>query len=228
MATQIYSVTPGSYQKCDTFGTGVNKYSGNTSYGPIKVGASGAITEDYWGDIDGFWYQSGHPESGESGQAKWAGSNGRDHWAIFKLGDGSGRYLGGHVTGLKFRENNNSTAGHGLYIFRYGIQLVGKNSTTIEMYDLSGKLSRPSNFGKTHSKTFNATLQDKLSSGNWLIDKLLVEVSTQGGSGSRTTYTTITDLQFMTRGSTISGGPWKLILPAKRPRKDRHETNRIG
>ena len=223
MASQIYSVSPNSYANCDTFGTTVTQYDANQSYGPIKVGASGSITEDFWGDISGYWYQGGQPEN----NCRFYGDNGRDHFAIFKFGGGSGRYIGKQVTGLTFRENNDSTAGRGMYIFRYGIQITSRTSSTYEMYDLSGKMSRPSSYGKTHTKTFNSTLQNRLNSGDWFIEKLLVEVSTAGGTGTRATNTTISNLKFNVKSSGLSSA-YKLILPAKRPYSSRNDTMRIG
>jgi hypothetical protein len=218
----IYSVPESSWANCDTFGNKFQKYEANQGLANIKVGASGGITENYWGDIDCYWYSTGgYPESNG---ATFRGKNGNDHFAICKFGADSGRYIHG-VTGLKFREDNDSTAGHGIYVFRYGVEIVS-SSGSYELYDLSGKMSRPGSYGKWHEKTFNSTLKNRLTS-SWYISKLILEISCAGGSGTRTTQTTIKQLQFKTPQCPASGS-WNLILPPKRGWSARNDQQRIG
>ena len=220
MAKLIKSVPADSFQSCDVFNTVTNGFNANTSVGPIKVGASGGVTESFWGDINDYWYQSGgHPE----GVAKWSGTNGSDHWSVREFGNDYSRYLDGNmVDAIQFKENNDSTAGNGLYIFRYAIGI--SNGSSKEWYDLSGKMNRPGTYGRTHTAYFNSTLMNRLKSG-WYVRGLLVEVScAPKRAGSHATNTTISNLKFRAVGARGKN----LILPVKRWNYDASKTNWIG
>ncbi len=220
MASPVYSVPAGSYGNCETFSSDVKTFNGNENYGPVKVGASGGTTVNFWGDISGYWYQSGQPE----GNATWSGKNGASHFAIFLFGGGNSRWMTGKfVSGLQFKEENNSTAGHGMYVLRYGITIIAHSGISQETYDLSGEMSRPSSYGKTHTANFNSALMSRLNDG-WFIEKFIVEISTAGGKGDRTTGTSVSNLKFKTAGS--SGR--NLILPVVRSKSDRSKTDWIG
>ena len=221
----IYSVPAGSYGNCGAFSADVQTFNGNDNYGPIKVGAPGGVTENFWGDIDGWWYQGGQPEDGwDGGSARFWGSNARDHWAIFVFGGGSySRWMNGQfVSGIKFEENNDSTKGHGLFVFRYGIAIT--NGGSRENYDLSGKMDRPSSYGKTHTANFNSALMNRLNSGNWYVEKFFVEISCAGGVGGGETTTTVSNLRFKTAGPSGKN----LVLPVIRSKSDRAKTDWIG
>ena len=137
---EIYSVQENAWQQCDTLGEKFEDGGANGNFGPIKIGANGAITENYWGDIScSSWYQTGgYPEE----SAAFSGNNGKDHWAICKFGKDSGRYING-VEKIKFYERVTSVAGHALYIFRYGVEICN-DSGTKEMYDFCLLYTSPS------------------------------------------------------------------------------------
>ena len=215
----IKSVPAGSYGSCGAFSSDVKTFSAGATYGPVKVGASGGYTTDFWGDLGGGWYKDGYPE----GDARFGGNNGKDHFAIFLFGGGDrSRWMNGQfVSGIQFKENNDSTAGHGMYVLRYGIAIM--NGSTIENYDLSGEMSRPNSYGKTHTANFNSALMSRLNSG-WFVEKFIVEISTAGGTGTRTTNTSVSNLKFKTPGTSGSN----LVLPVVRSRSDRQHTKWIG
>ena len=215
----IKSVPAGSYGNCGAFSSDVKTFSANASYGPVKVGASGGSTTDFWGDIGGYWYQGGHPED----KARFYGDNGKDHFAIFLFGGGNySRWMNGQfVSGIQFKEENDSTAGHGIYVLRYGIAIT--NGSSRENYDLSGEMSRPNSYGKTHTANFNSALMSRLNSG-WFVEKFIVEISSSGGTGTRASNTTITNLKFKTPGPSGSN----LVLPVVRSKADRAKTDWIG
>jgi hypothetical protein len=219
MASPIYSVPAGSYGKCEAFSEDLKKFNADESYGPVKVGASGGTTTDFWGDIDGFWYQGGYPED----KARFYGDNGLDHFAIFLFGGGNySRWMNGQfVSGIQFKENNDSTAGRGIYVLRYGIAIT--NGSSRENYDLSGEMSRPNSYGKTHTANFNSALMSRLN-GGWFIEKFIVEISSAGGSGGRKSNTSVSDLKFKTAGPSGSN----LVLPVVRSKADRAKTDWIG
>lgn len=218
MAGLIKSVPANSWNNCGQFADVKESFNaGATPISSSKVGASGGGTEGWWGDISGYWYKSGYPE----GKATFNGENGKDHYAIFKFGGSPSRFITTQVTGLKFKEGNDSTAGHGLYIRRFGLELVADGGSR-EVWDLSGKMSRPGSYGKWHEKSFNSSLISRLK--DWHIYKFVVEVSSSGGSGKRTTTTTVEQLQFKTAGS--SG--WNIILPYRRDWNKKQYQNMIG
>jgi hypothetical protein len=219
MASLIYSVPAGSYGNCEAFSSTVTTFDGNESYGPVKVGASGGYTTDFWGDISGYWYQSGYPE----GDARFYGDNGRDHFAVFLFGGGNySRWMNGQfVSGIQFKENNDSTASHGIYVLRYGIAIT--DGSNRENYDLSGEMSRPNTYGKTHTADFNSALMSRLN-GGWFVEKFIVEISSAGGSTGRKSNTSVSDLKFKTAGPS---GKY-LVLPVDRAKSDRAKTDWIG
>ena len=215
----IKTVSCGTYQACSVFGdTHTGKNSGYRISG-VKKGSSSASTSDYTSSLDSWPYKRGYPE----GKAEWEIDAGRDYDFIHYFGGSYGRYLDTHVTGLKFRQENNSTAGHGIYIRRYGLELVSSSGSK-QVWDLSGFMGRPSSYGVDRSVSFNSDLLNALRT-TYYINNLVVMASTRGGSGSRRTKTTIENLQFMTRTGPTG---MKLILPARRNYSDRTKTNMIA
>jgi hypothetical protein len=219
MASLIYSVPAGSYGNCEAFSSTIKKFNANESYGPIKVGASGGYTTNFWGDLDGYWYEGGYPE----GDARFYGDNGRDHYQIFLFGGGNySRWMNGQfVSGIQFKENNDSTASHGIYVLRYGIAIT--NGSSRENYDLSGEMSRPNSYGKTHTANFNTALMNRLN-GGWFVEKFIVEISSAGGSTGRKSNTSVSNLKFKTAGPSGKN----LVLPVDRAKSDRAKTDWIG
>ena len=214
----ISSRSANSWANVEAFASAKESFNaGQTVINSCKVGASGGGTEGFWGDVGGGWYTGGYPE----GKAKFAGKNGNDHYAIFKFGGSPSRFLRTEVTAMKFYEGNNSTAGRGLYIRRFALELVSDGGAK-EVWDLSGKMGRPGSYGKWHEKSFNSSLISRLK--DWHIYKLVVEVSSKGGSGTRDTQTTVEQLQFKTAGN--SG--WNIVLPLKRDYNKKQYQNMIG
>jgi hypothetical protein len=215
MSLLIKTVSCATWVNCNALGTDVNRYESNTNLTGIRAGSSRGITKSFGNDVGSGWYRGGLPED----KATFRGSNGDDHWMIMKLGASNGRYLNTHVTGLQFYEGNNSTTGHGMYIRRYCLETVNNSGSTI-IWDLGGEMNRPGSYGKTHQVDFNSALLSNLAS-NYFISKFVVQVSTQGGSGSRDTSTTVESLKFKTATAPSSDPSAKLILPARRPYSQR-------
>ena len=214
----IKTVATGSYQACDVFGsTHEGKNSGFRATG-VQRGSSSASNDDYYASLNSWPYQRGYPE----GKAEWEIDAGNNYDFVHYFGGSSGRYLDTHVTGLTFRQENNSTAGHGVYIKRFGLELVNSSGSK-QLWDLSGWMSRPGAYGVDISRSFNSDLLNALRT-TFYINKFVVIASTSGGTGSRKTRTTIENLKFMTR--TGPGG--RLILPKMRNYSDRTKTNMIA
>ena len=74
--------------------------------------------KDTWGaDID-WWWNGKNPEVET---AAFSVSNGKSHNENMHLGITSGRYPHRHIRCVSFQYNQNSTAGHGLWLKRYGL-----------------------------------------------------------------------------------------------------------
>ena len=214
----ITSYSTQNWHNVGAFASAKESYSaGQVAVQKSKVGASGGTTDGWWGDISGYWYKNGYPE----GKAQFGGDNGKEHWAIFSFGGSPCRYLQEQVTAMKFYQRNDSTAGHGMYVNRFGLELIADGGAT-EVWDLSGEMGRPSSYGKWHEKSFNSALMADLR--YWKINKIWIQISTHGGKGNRATNTTVEQLQFKTAGN--SG--WKIILPMVRDSNKRQHGNMIG
>ena len=74
--------------------------------------------KDKWeADVSGWW----NGKNPEVELAKFHGKNGKSHNANFQLGRSSGRYPHKQIRCLSFEYRQNSTAGHGLFLRRYGL-----------------------------------------------------------------------------------------------------------
>lgn len=202
---------PGDYTRIS------NMFEGSSSVTTKLFPTAGSDTSEWKADVD-WWGNSGDVgSSNTSGGVKSSGNNGQDHWQINKIGTSSGHYLSTEISGFKFTVFQDSGAGHGLYVRRYGFLLRSKTSSSSYFYDAGGTISRGNYGTKYHSHSFNSTVLDKLDNG-WCFDEFRYQVSSQGGSGSRTTQVVVYDFQFNYKGQ--SGK--RLILPIKRSFSNRN------
>jgi hypothetical protein len=153
-----------------------------------------------------------------------SGNNGANHWQNIEIGTTQGHYLSGHITGFKFKASQDSGAGHGMYIRRVGFMLIQKNGTGAYFCDSLGVLSRGSYGTKTYDVNFTSTQLSKLQNSGYCFHKLAYQVSTEGGTGTRTTSVRAYDFQFKYIGS--SGK--HLLIPMRRPYANRKEDNRFA
>ena len=151
-----------------------------------------------------------------SGCRSYAKDAGRDHWQINKIGTTSGHYLSTQITGFKFKVSQNSGAGHGLYVRRYGFLLRQKNGSSSYFWSTDA-ISRGSYGTKSYSHTFDSTVLNSYLRNGWCFDEFRYQVSTYGGSGTRTSEVIVYDFQFNYVGQ--SGK--LLIVPVKRSYSDR-------
>jgi len=194
-----------------------NMFGGNESNGQALTPNAGSDTSQWKNDVS-WWGVSGDVCGTSSNGILSKGSNGKDHWQINKCGISSGHYLSTEITGFKFKADQDSGAGHGMYIRRFGFRLVKKNSTTAYFYDAAGTLSRGNYGTKNYSHTFNSTILNNYLNNGYCFDEFRYQLSTQGGSGDRETSVRVYDFQFSYVGS--SGK--KLILPVKRAYSNRN------
>ncbi len=192
--------------------------------------AGGAVTPNMgsdtsqWKSDTNYWGTSGDAcASSKNSGVNSKGSNGKDHWQINLIGTSSGHYLSTQITGFKFKAYQDSGAGHGLYIRRYGFKLRSKTGSSSIIYDAGGTLSRGNYGEKNYSHSFNSTIINNYLNNGYCWDEFMYQVSSQGGTGSRETSVLVYDFQFNYRS--LSGK--QLILPIKRTYSNRAEY-RIG
>lgn len=200
---------------------GYSRYSnmfGGTGTSSSDLTPSGGSDTSVWKADTEWWGNSGDVCSTSSGGVFSRGDNGKDHWQINKIGTSQGHYLSTEITGFKFQAYQDSGAGHGMYIRRFGFRLVRKDSSSGYFYDAAGVLSRGSYGTKSYSHTFNSTILNNYLNNGWCFDEFRYQLSTQGGTGSRTTSVNVYNFEFNYKG--LSGK--KIILPAKRSYGDRN------
>ena len=192
--------------------TRISNMFGGSAVNSAVTPNAGVDTSQWKSDVD-WWGHSGDPcASGTSGAVVSSGNNGKDHWQINKIGTSDGHYLSSEITGFKFKADQNSGAGHGMYIRRYGFLLTKKNQSSHYFYDAGGTMSRGSYGTKSYSHTFSSDVLNNYLRNGWCFDEFRYQLSTYGGTGTRTTQVIVYDFQFNYVGQ--SGK--HLILPKKR------------
>ena len=114
------------------------------------------------------------------------GSNGKDHWATYEFGTSGGLFCPAHVlNGFSLESKQNSQAGHGLWLRRIGLKFINFAGQT-KFWGGAPKSSRNGDFSwHTMSKGFSSEEQESLK--GFVVKGLVIEVSTQGGTGTRET-----------------------------------------
>ena len=132
-----------------------------------------------------WWNQGAGGHINTANAITFKGDNGKDHWQSFIFGtNGSVFPPGNLIKKFQLENTQDSTAGRGLYLRRMG--LVFKDLSGREHFWGSASRSRPSSFNK---QIWERALSDsdRTKLNGYLMSALVVEVSSQGGSGSRET-----------------------------------------
>ena len=145
----------------------------------------------------------------------FTGSNGKSHNGITHIGVTGGCYPSTQIDGFQFQAYQDSGAGHGLYIRRWGFALTNGPGATY-FYDAGGICSRGDYGTKTYTHKFNATCLAKLADG-YYFDELRIGISTDGGTGSRETSVSVFNFKYSWAGLQNKN----MIIPAVRPFADR-------
>jgi hypothetical protein len=179
----------------------------------------GSSTSQWKSDVE-WWGRSGDVCASSSGSGVLSkGTNGADHWQINAIGVTNGHYFSSQIKGFKFQASQDSGAGHGLYIRRYGFKLRSKNSSSSISYDAGGVLSRGDYGTKSYSHTFSSTILNSYLNNGYVFDEFLYQASTEGGTGKRETSVRVYNFQF----DYVSSSGKQLILPIYRPYGNRSE-----
>ena len=170
-------------------------------------------------DVIGWW----NGKNPEVETAKFSGNNGKDHTENMHLGYESGRYPHKQLRCVQFDYAQNSTAGHGLWLKRYGV-IWHKEGMSQTLWS-SGVLSRRSDY---NWHTIRLSWADKgfddFVTENHVFVGIALQASSEGGTGSRTTELSIRNLKYEWRS--MSGR--HLIVPPSRPYAERFQLNRIA
>ena len=207
MATLL--TVPGGYTRIS------DMFSGNSTFASASPNA-GSSTAQWKQDVT-YWGTSGDV-CASSGGLRSGGNNGKDHWQNNKIGTSQGHYLSSQITGFKFKASQDSGAGHGLYIRRYGFLLAKKDQSSYYFFDAGGVLSRGNYGTKDYSHSFNSTILNNYLGNGWVFAEFRYQLSTEGGTGSRTSNVTVYDFQF----NYVSSSGKQLILPVRRAWGDRN------
>ena len=182
--------------------------------------------KDTWGaDID-WWWNGKNPEVET---AAFSGSNGKSHNENMHLGITSGRYPHRHIRCVSFQYNQNSTAGHGLWLKRYGLiwhkEVPSLPGGMSETFWSSNSLSRRNDYD-WHTIRLSWTTEgfDNFLTENHVFVGLALQASTDGGTGTRETALSIRNLRYEWR----SMNGQHLIVPPSRPYAERFQSNRIA
>jgi len=193
-----------------------NMFGGNGTRGAFTP--TGGVSKSQWESDVSYYGTSGDVCASSNGSGVFSGGdNGRDHWQINTIGVDYGHYLSSEITGFKFKAEQNSGAGRGLYIRRYGFKLRRKDAGASYLHDAGGVLSRGNYGTKSYSHSFDSTVLNNYLNNGYCFEQFLYQVSSQGGSGSRNTSVKVYDFQFNYKSS--SGK--QLILPIRRSYSNR-------
>ena len=142
----------------------------------------------------------------------YKGSNGKSHDGITFIGTTHGSYPSTQIDGFRFQAYQDSGAGHGLYIRRWGFRLASKTSSSAIFFDCGGVCKRGDYGTKSYSHKFNSSIMSKLAN-DYVFDELRIGISTDGGTGTRETTVQIFNFHF----SWVGKSGKHLIVPAVRP-----------
>jgi len=135
-------------------------------------------SDSYWNVAD-----TGYINDAET--VKFSGNNGLAHYESYKFGNNGSVFVPGRVlTGVQVESTQNSTAGHGLFLSRIG--LIFRNASNHEYFWGGATRSRPNTYNK-HVYLQNIDQITRSALVDYVLDSLVVEISSEGGSGTRTT-----------------------------------------
>ena len=179
-------------------------------------------TSAWLSDVD-WWLASEEDITGDSGLS-FNGENGKSHNSNFEIGKGNGVYPGHEIKGFCFEHLQDSTAGHGLHLRRYGMVL--QHESQGEIFWSSEVLSRRNDYNwKKRTVYLNHLkgIQEAFDEG-YRFCTFRFMVSSEGGTGTRRTSLKVAKFRFL--WNTLEGTE-ALILPMWRGHSNRFH-NRIA
>jgi len=163
-------------------------------------------------------HQSGRLHNSQS--YKIGGENGKDHWANYEQNvSGWGRFIPmKFIQGFSIDFKQDSTAGHGLFLKNAGIEFETEDGTILRWG--SNDRSRQGDYN-THTVEYKfGSEQSAMAEGNARFYRFICRVSSQGGTGKRTTNLTLGNFRLLWDNTGSNNGRW--IVPSLRRVNDIH------
>ena len=151
-----------------------------------------------------------------------SGENGKSHEGNYEqTQSGYGRHIPMQfVKGFSITAQQNSTAGHGLYLKNAGIEFV-LDDGTVKRWG-SNNFPRSSSYGDIVYQFEFPESEQKLMAGNGArFHRFICRASTSGGSGTRTTTLTLGEFRLLYGDTGSSNNLW--VMPSNRPYNKRKE-----
>ncbi len=154
------------------------------------------------------------------------GSNGKDHDANFEQNiSGLGKWIPMEfVYGFSIDFQQDSTAGHGLYLRNAGIECVNNSGTYIRWG--SADRSRQGDYNK-HTATYQFTSSERqlMANDGGRFHRFIARCSSRGGTGSRESYVRLSSFRLLYDNTGASSGRW--VLPTERSFHSRNDPDII-
>ena len=131
------------------------------------------------------WQVSDTGYISDAGAIRFSGTNGLEHYQSYKFGNAGSIFPNANViTGFQLENKQDSTSGHGIYLSRMG--LIFRNKSGEELMWGSPIRGRPQTYDKQiWIQQINQADRDLLT--GYVVDSLVVELTTRTGTGTRTT-----------------------------------------
>jgi len=134
---------------------------------------------------DSYWNVTDNGYVSDAETVKFSGNNGLAHYESYKFGNNGSVFVPGRVlTGVQVESTQNSTAGHGLFLSRIG--LIFRNASNHEYFWGGATRDRPNTYNK-HIYLQNIFQSERDTLADYVLDSLVIEISTKGGTGERNT-----------------------------------------
>ena len=140
----------------------------------------------------------------ETGAYKISGDNGKSHDCVYRQSEQPGLWPKMNlILGFSFRWQQDSTAGHGLFMRNCGISMVNSNGGD-RRYWGSTEYSRGNTYD-WQSTRFNFSAADRGAMGGYHFERFWFRASSNGGTGSRKTNLKVGDFRLYYQAGTPSG-----------------------
>ena len=168
-------------------------FRGQAVHSTSVEGTLGSVGGTTKSDVSS-WLQPGQKQINNSDALFFKGENGKDHWMTVVIDADEALWVpADRLESFSVVSQQNSTAGHGLYAHKIGLKF--RNEAGLEHLYLTGRLVRQSHIDRWVTKISFTEKQLQTLQG-YYVSGFVVEVSTEHGSGTRTSQVTVGSLKF--------------------------------
>ena len=156
------------------------------------------------GDVTWPVSRDGNKFMHETGAYTISGENGKSHDCVYRQSEQPGLWPKMNlILGFSFRWQQNSNAGHGLFMRNCGISMVNRNGGD-RRYWGSPEYSRGNTYD-WQSTRFNFSAADRGAMGGYYFERFWFRASSDGGTGTRETNLKVGDFRLYYQAGTPSG-----------------------